>query len=446
MKKIFVVCIAAAALLSAQVKPAGKAEVQSRIPQIGIMDIMSSSFERSKTRMLTDVLRTELFKVHLFKIIERGVLEKILQEHSIKMTGLISDVDLLKIGKILAVEKLFVCTLEKFSSTIAVNIRIIDVNTSLVDYTENVFVKDEDMIFDALKDIVKKIELYYAVKGDEVQTENKSSLINRKWVILGATEEEIKYFILQKTDPESFLDLRQYDITFKPADYVDALKRGWDSAVIKNFLQAGIPYKQVQKALSLGIVSLDNFKKSFRYQGYSFEDYLDAYANNIMTVNDYKSFKEGYRKDRFIVGLGGVADNLPIAIANYKFLLGMVGWEHFWSEYQRGIVKFSTDVSLNMMNIIVPIPSVCFNVYAGMYPFYAKLSLGGHAEIILGGHYAALGKIGVEVAEQFAFDAFFIFYGTQPGISYTDLKTKKGEAGYIPINYPYYAAMFSYKF
>ena len=51
---------------------AGSVRSDGKELQIAIMDVMSSSISSSKRRTLTDVLRTEIFKLHLFKIVERG--------------------------------------------------------------------------------------------------------------------------------------------------------------------------------------------------------------------------------------------------------------------------------------------------------------------------------------------------------------------------------------
>jgi hypothetical protein len=52
----------------------------------------------------------------------------------------------------------------------------------------------------------------------------------------------------------------------------------------------------------------------------------------------------------------------------------------------------------------------------------------------------------MEVNSIYEFNLIMIFMGTQPNISYTDLVTAKGEPGYVPIDFPYYGAVFVYKF
>jgi hypothetical protein len=56
-----------------------------------------------------------------------------------------------------------------------------------------------------------------------------------------------------------------------------------------------------------------------------------------------------------------------------------------------------------------------------------------------------MGRLGVEVDSRFEFNFIMVFGGTQPNVSYTDLDAHKGEEGYVPINFPYYGALFTYK-
>ena len=144
------------------------------------MDIMSASFSDSDVRMFTDILRTEIFKLNHFKIVERGVIQQIIQEQEMKVSGMVADSTLLEIGKLLSVEKLLVCRIDTMGETTAFNIRLIDVESSILDFTENVFIKDKNMIFDAIKDIVLKIELYYVVMGADGTPENRLENIKKK--------------------------------------------------------------------------------------------------------------------------------------------------------------------------------------------------------------------------------------------------------------------------
>jgi len=433
------------AVLSAVAGVSGFSQNTQGVPQIAIMDVMSTTFTTSDTRMFTDILRTEVFKLNHFRIVERGVIQQLVKEQELSLSGLVEDSALLEIGRILAVQKLLVCRIDKLADTTAFNIRVIDVETSLLDFTENVFIKDANQIFDAIKDIVMKIELHYVIRSSEEGPASRLENLKRKWYLLGADEAQAEGLMERNADPEAYLDIRQYDITFTISDYIDILNRGLQPATIKLFFQNGIPYDQVTRAISFGIVDLVNFKERFLPLGLTFTDYLDAYEKHIVSAEEYLEYKKGYRKSRFVVGGGGVANAFPIFNSDFKFLMATAAWEYFYTDFQRGLYKYSTEVGINLMNMFLPSPYIQFNYYIGSYPFYVKAAVGALGEVFLGGHFGVMGRLGIEVDSRFEFNFIMVFGGTQPNVSYTDLDAHKGEDGYVPINFPYYGALFTYK-
>lgn len=413
--------------------------------RVAIIDVIAPGMEESRRQILTEVFRTEVFKMNLFHIVERGEIGSILEEHKLNMSGLVDDSSIIRVGQFLKTDKLFVCKIGRVFSKPVVHFRVIDVNTSSIDFSENVFIDSEDQIFDAMKEIAKKIEIFYTFQQDTIGQNDNADVIAKKWGLLGASQAEIRILADKKLSPDKYLEMRQYSITFSISNYINASTNTWDMNVVKNFLQAGISYDNVEKALKLGIFELNHYRYTFKQAGYSFEDYLQAYENRQVSVQEYSNFRKGFRKDRLILGLGGVSDSLPVMNAQFSFYGAQVGWERFLSEYQRGNFKYSLETGLYMIKFVSPIPYFQFSVYAGEYPFYAKLTGGVHAEVILGGHTALFFRFGMEIGETVEWNVTMVPWGTQPGVSYNDLTSRPGDAGYIPIGYPYYGAFINFK-
>ncbi len=411
-------------------------------PQIIIFDIATSSYDPGKSRLLTDVFRAELFKTRLFSIIEKGVVIEAGISGKLPAPDKADDAQLLQIGRAVKCDKLFICSVEKIATTIAISVRVVDVKTSLIDYTDNVFVVNESQIFDALKEIATKIEFFYT---EGKRSADPASGLAERWAMLGADEKSAAYLVAARIDPEVYLSIRQYDITFKPEQYVAILQSNIDPAIVKTFLQSGISYAQTERALALGITKLDRYREVFLKAGYGFEDYLLAFSKNIMSIKEYADYKRGYNTNYFNFGAGGVADSFPIANASYKFLLLKASWERFWTPYQRDFFKVSTDAGLFLMSLFAPVPFFQANAYLGTYPYYLKISLGGHAEVILGGHVGAYAQLGFEILEVLDFSAMLVFAGTQPKVSYDGLMIREGEPGYSKIIFPYAGFVVSYK-
>lgn len=416
------------------------------LPTVAILDIRSTELDADTSQTLSEILRTELFKLHIFKILERSMIQSILEEQKLDLSGYIEDFDLLRVGRLLSVEKLVVMTVGMMNKNIAVNIRVINVEKATLDYSENVFINTRESIIDAIKDLAKKIEVYYVLRQEKGEVGNKKELLRKKWMLLGANTNQAEALVTLQSEPDRYLEIRQYDISFKVEDYLKAIRNGWDPNIIKNFLKEGIPYQNVMKSLNLGISDLSVYYNTFKLAGLSYDDYLLAYENHIYNIADFRRFKEGYRTDRIIVGMGGAADSFPIANAPFKFLIAQIGWEHFWSENQRETFKYSMEMGLNMLNGLLPAPYFQANIYAGKPPFYGKFAVGGLAEVLLGGHFGLITKFGIEVLEMVQFEVVLVPTGTQPGKDYSANGTKAGQPGYIPINFPYFGALISWKF
>lgn len=415
-------------------------------PQLGILDIMSSSFNESEIKMFTDVLRTELYKLDYFSIVERGVILNYMDEVNISNKNLIDDTSILELGRVMNVDKLLVCSLNSYAETTVMNIRIIDVDTSFLDYTENVFLQDSNQIFDAIKDLVIKIELQFIEKntiGDPVSYREK---LLGTWKVLGASDEVADKLSNKKIDPTKYLEMRQYDISFSPDSYFEMIDSGIEDETIIKFFKEGISYSKIKRSVRFGILDLENFIVNFKRRGLNFDDYLDAYGRQILKAEDYIEYKKGFKKYQFFLGCGGVADSLPIMTSDFTFFILQLGAEYYITDYQRDFNKISTEMGLKMMNAIIPSPYFQMNAYIGKYPFYLKGSIGSYAEVFLGGHVGLYGKVGMEISSRFEFDFMVTFWGNQPEVSYSDFETKLGSDDYVNLEFPYFAASLLYKF
>lgn len=418
---------------------------EDAVPQIAIIDIFSSTFDEANIRMFTDVLLTEMFKLNRFRIVERGLIQEIVERERLSLQGQLDDAQLLRVGQLLQTDKLLICRIDRFADTVALNVRVIDIETSVLDFTENIFVTDENRIFDAIRDLVLNIEVRYLNDSSIDDPAGQRRAARQRWLRLGADEEQAQLLVAQNTDINEYLSIRQYDVTFTPTDYIAILDGGWQAQTLIEFFREGIPYSQVQRALGLGIADLENYRTTFQAAGFTFDQYLEAYEANIVSVAEYADFRQGYSRSRYHLGAGGVANSLPIANAEFRFFLLSLAWEYFLTDYQRGPFKTSAETGIFMMNGILPSPYLELNSYFGGRPFYLNLAVGGIAEVFVGGHFGAYFRAGLEVNEAIEFSVITTFIGTQPEVSYTDLSTRRGEEGYDELLFPYIAAVISFK-
>jgi hypothetical protein len=143
--------------------------------------------------------------------------------------------------------------------------------------------------------------------------------------------------------------------------------------------------------------------------------------------------------------LGGVADRLPLGNTDFKFPIGQVAWEHSWMKSPTDWYRVNTEAGVILLGLFLPTPYFGINVMAGSAPFFVKAGVGGHAEMLLGGHSAINFRFGLEVAQRFEFTFLAVPFGNQPQINYAGgfQKWEGGPDG--PIHFPYFGLLFTYK-
>ena len=400
-----------------------------------IVDIVSESLTVAETKLLTEVLRTEIFKLNLFDISASPVgieIEESVDEASIRL------------AKESLADLVLVCSVDTVFDSVVLNLRIVNVENNLIDFTDNVFIDDRSNLFPAVTELITKISVFYIVAevlGDELS----ESAIAERWRLVGADDQDLNALLKIENGLSEFFALRQYDINFNVLDYLQIKKANWEIDTIRGFLQSGIAYRTVEEAFQLGIVSLDNYKRSFEPEGISFENYLEAYKVEIMTGEEYLRYREGFERVRLGLGAGFVADKIPVTTSDFSAPIVHVSIEYFISEYQRATAKYGIETGFSLFYGIVPAYYLQVNGYAGRFPLMGKLAIGGMAEVFVGGTVAAYARYGVELFEHFEFIVTSVFFGTpnkrRYGIDvWGDVPTPEEE-----IKYPFFVAEFVYK-
>ncbi len=96
---------------------------------IAVMELRNYGVSNNEVSALTDRLRTELFLTGKFKVIEREMMEEILNEQGFQQTGCTTDECLVNIGQLIGVEQMIGGSISKVGSVYSVSVRIISVET-----------------------------------------------------------------------------------------------------------------------------------------------------------------------------------------------------------------------------------------------------------------------------------------------------------------------------
>ena len=111
---------------------------------IAVVDFTGNNVNEGDCRALTDRLRIELYNTKHYKVIERAMMDDILEEQKFQKSGCVSDECIVEIGKMIGVEQIVGGSISQVGNVYSVSARIVNVetgeieNTGLYDHTGNI--------------------------------------------------------------------------------------------------------------------------------------------------------------------------------------------------------------------------------------------------------------------------------------------------------------------
>ena len=150
---------------------------------IAILNLEGRGISESEAATLSDQLRGHLVNLNAFIVLDRGTMEEILQEQGLQQSGCTITECAVRVGRVLNVQKIVAGSIGKIGKTYAINISMIDVESSRIERSFNRNAQGEiDGLLEILKDIAQeiagrklyKLTIYSAPKGAEVLLNGKT--------------------------------------------------------------------------------------------------------------------------------------------------------------------------------------------------------------------------------------------------------------------------------
>lgn len=114
---------------------------------IAVLELEPLAVTTVVAKALSDRLRYEIYNSRNFIVIERGLMDEILDEQGFQLSGCVIDACIVEAGKLLAVENIIGGSISKVGSTYSVSIRFISVETGkVIGSAQKDFKKDLDYI------------------------------------------------------------------------------------------------------------------------------------------------------------------------------------------------------------------------------------------------------------------------------------------------------------
>lgn len=110
----------------------GSASAQEN-KSIAVLDIQGNGISLVEARTLSDELRTKLFQMEVYNVVERGNMEAILSEQGFQQSGCTTSECAVEAGQLLGVQKMVAGSVGKIGSLYNVNVRMFDVETGRIE-------------------------------------------------------------------------------------------------------------------------------------------------------------------------------------------------------------------------------------------------------------------------------------------------------------------------
>ena len=136
---------------------------------VAVMELRGNNIADAEAGALTDRLRTELFRTGSFRVLERELMDKILDEQGFQMSGCTSDACLVEIGQLTGMEMIIGGSISKVGSVYSISARTVSVQTGEILHIATFDYEGE--IGELLKSGMRIVAYQLAGRTDEVRSD-----------------------------------------------------------------------------------------------------------------------------------------------------------------------------------------------------------------------------------------------------------------------------------
>ena len=131
--------------------------------RIAVMKFEGSGVDGITSKNITDRFSYELSKTHRFDIVEREMMDKILEEQKFQASGCVADECAVEIGQLIGVSQIVAGSISKIGDFYSLNIKLIDVATGKIIYQD--MDDHEGKVTDFIKGTIKNIAMRMAAEA-----------------------------------------------------------------------------------------------------------------------------------------------------------------------------------------------------------------------------------------------------------------------------------------
>lgn len=137
--------------------------------RIAVMDfeVPDKSLTAQEAAGISELVRTEMINIGLFRVIERAQVGKVLREQGFQQTGCTDVSCAVQIGQLLSAKKILVGSIMKMGDSYIINGRIVDVEKGTADYSSKEKALSKNVLDKAVEQFVIRLADNIALKAEE---------------------------------------------------------------------------------------------------------------------------------------------------------------------------------------------------------------------------------------------------------------------------------------
>jgi len=124
---------------------------------VAVSDLSPENVSKSDAAIVADWLRGGLVATGVYTVVERSAMQKVLSEQAFQQTGCTSEECAVKLGKLLNVQRMVVGSFGKFLDSYVLNIRVVDVESGQVIYSDKAKGKTTDEVETNIKSLALRL-------------------------------------------------------------------------------------------------------------------------------------------------------------------------------------------------------------------------------------------------------------------------------------------------
>jgi TolB-like protein len=166
--------------------------------RIAVMKFEGSGVDEITSKNITDRFSYELSKTHRFDIVEREMMDKILEEQKFQASGCVADECAVEIGQLIGVSQIVAGSISKIEDFYSLNIKLIDVATGKIIYQD--MDDHEGKVTDFIKGTIKNIAMRMAAEASKGadqggQTETQYASTRKGRVLFNLDQTNVAIFM-----------------------------------------------------------------------------------------------------------------------------------------------------------------------------------------------------------------------------------------------------------